>query len=106
MDSLVLIPMKLRLSSKYFISTNFFRNHVVNAFDIFQQLAKMHSLCIAMKRQQPDLFNTKVRPFLQAVNLIPECDGTRQIEANQPKFTVQNTALKSLIGLYFHFVNI
>lgn len=35
--------------------------------NLFQQLAKLHSICLAMRRQQPELFNAKVAPFTEPV---------------------------------------
>lgn len=34
----------------------------------------MHALCIAMRRLQPELFDARVNPYLQAVNLNPTED--------------------------------
>lgn len=52
--------------------TQLFFEYVSNNLDeipFLKQLAKFHSLCIAFRRLQPDIYNTKIKPFLKPVNL-------------------------------------
>lgn len=61
-----------------------FLNDYVNILVIFSQsMAKFHSLCIGMRRQQPELFNSKVSPFVDAVNMIIDGDDTRMVDVNE-----------------------
>lgn len=36
-----------------------------------------------MRRQQPELFNSKVSPFVDAVNMIIDGDDTRMVDVNE-----------------------
>lgn len=44
-------------------------------------MAKFHATCIAMRLQHHELFETKVRPFTAAINLILDGD-TGMIDVN------------------------
>lgn len=67
--------MKLERLSGFLLKmhfTQFFFEYVSNNLDeipFLKQLAKLHSLCIALRRLQPDIYNTKIKPFLKSVNL-------------------------------------
>lgn len=79
--------MKLWPLSKYlffFLCQHF---HFAEFFPfILQSLAKFHALCIGMRRQEPELFNSRVSPFLEAVNMITDDNDTRMVDVNIQMF--------------------
>ncbi|XP_055309477.1 uncharacterized protein LOC129573196 isoform X1 [Sitodiplosis mosellana] len=61
-------------------------------FAVLKVMAKFHALCIAMRLQQPELFNTAVRPYLPLLNATPHdqrlkilCDELRHVDNMSPK---------------------
>lgn len=50
--------------------------------EMLQSLAKFHALCIGMRRQESELFHSKVVPFVEAVNMITDDDDTRMVDVN------------------------
>lgn len=48
----------------------------------FQSLAKFHSLCIGMRRQKPELFNSKISPFFEAPKMITYDDDAKILNVN------------------------
>lgn len=51
--------------------------------EFYQSLAKFHSLCIAMRCLQTELFNSRISPFLVAVNLIVNDDDTQMVDVSK-----------------------
>lgn len=48
---------------------------------VFSQVSII--LCIGMRRQNWELFNSKISPFVEAVNMIVGDDDTRMVELPQ-----------------------
>ncbi|XP_055296714.1 uncharacterized protein LOC129565642 [Sitodiplosis mosellana] len=49
-------------------------------FVILKNLAKMHALCIAMRRLRPELFDKKVNPYLELINSTSNDDYQFQVQ--------------------------
>lgn len=50
-----------------------------NFFSIVQKMAKFHALPIAMRLLKPEIFDEKIRPFLQRINLYEGVDKNGEI---------------------------
>lgn len=59
-----------------------------------QSLAKMHALVIAMRRKQPDIFNSKINPYLK---IFPRSGLNDHFKVNNnKKYSNSNKFFKSI----------
>lgn len=62
-------------------------------------MAKFHALPIALRRLRPEIFDQKIRPYLQRINLYEEIDEDEKImrvrnKNNRKEFTAKKTYIK------------
>lgn len=73
----------LAILSVLFIHTPFLTGIAYISINFsFQCMAKMHAIAIAMRRLQPKLFEEQIDPYLGAVSLIVDGDGTKYLDVN------------------------
>lgn len=66
--------------------------NLMTSLRFLKQLAKFHSLCIATRRLEPIVFDSRIRPFLKPINTMITSDSERLVNVSN-YYTVNLYAL-------------
>lgn len=81
-------------------------NWLINQHFNWQSLAQFHALGIAIRRLQPEVFDRKIDPYLNAITFIVESDGTKMLDVKSYHFFFFVFLYpKSVFNNFEHFQN-